>query len=391
MRTIKMALIVLLLPVGFLAGYFVANRPAADNTIQLSSGQKTAAQNAAQLQQKIIEYLQGRYYRAVDVKKLEESGVTGMLKSLNDPWTEYLSPSLVRWFEQDLKGTYSGIGATMEMQGTKMLVKSVFAGSPAQTAGLTAGDQIISVNGRPTSGLSLVANIAHIKGRAGTKVTLVVQPARGGALRTLTLTRKEIAVPLTVHRMLHAGPVPVGYVALSQFADGVGAQVQAAVSDLTAKGAKWIVFDLRDNGGGLLSEAVGVTGDFLKSGVVVSTQGLHSAKQVLDVTGNHATGLPVIVLVNGNTASASEIVSGALQDHKRAILIGTRTFGKGLVQNILALPGGAALKITTAIYLTPDGRNINKLGIKPDRVASDNAKTKADEVVRAALKYIAAQ
>jgi carboxyl-terminal processing protease len=390
MRTMKTAIIVLLLPLGFLGGYLIGHRPTGDNTVQLSSGQKTAAQHAAQLQQKIIEYLQGRYYRAVDVNKLEQSGITGMLKSLNDPWTEYLSPSLVRWFEQDLQGTYTGIGATMEMKGTKLLVKSVFTGSPAQTAGLAAGDHVISVDGRPTAGLSLVANIAHIKGAAGTKVTLVVQPAGGAAQRTLTLTRKEIAMPLTVHRMLHAGSVPVGYVALSQFATGAGAQVQAAVSDLTAKGARWIVFDLRDNGGGLLSEAVKVTGDFLRSGVVVSTEGLHWAKQVLDVTGNHPTSLPVVILVNGNTASASEIVSGALQDHRRAFLIGTKTFGKGLVQNILALPGGAALKITTAIYLTPDGRNINKLGIRPDRVASDNLKTKADEVVQAALKYIAA-
>jgi carboxyl-terminal processing protease len=391
MRTMKTAIIVLLLPLGFLGGYLAGNRTTADNTIHLSSGQKTTAQRAVQLQQKIIEYLQGRYYRAVDVNKLEQSSVNGMLKSLNDPWTEYLSPSLVRWFEQDLNGTYTGIGATMEMKGTRLLVKSVFSGSPAQTAGRTAGDQIISVNGRPTAGLSLVANIAHIKGAAGTKVTLVVQPAHGVAQRTLTLTRKEIALPLTVHRMLHAGSVPVGYVALSQFADGAGAQVQAAIKDLVAKGAKWIVFDLRDNGGGLLSEAVNVTGDFLKSGVVVSTEGLHWARQVLDVTGNHATSLPVVVLVNGNTASASEIVSGALQDHHRAFLIGTKTFGKGLVQNILALPGGAALKITTAIYLTPDGRNINKLGIRPDDVVGDNLKTKADEVVRAALKHIAAQ
>jgi carboxyl-terminal processing protease len=390
MRTIKTAIIVLLLPLGLLGGYLIGNRPTGDGTIHLSSGQKTTAQRAAQLQLKVIEYLQGRYYRAVDVNKLEQSGVTGMLKSLNDPWTEYLSPSLVRWFEQDLQGTYTGIGATLEMKGAKLLVKSVFTGSPAQLAGLGAGDHVISVDGRPTAGLSLVANIAHIKGAAGTKVTLVVQPAQGIARRTLTLTRKEIAMPLTVHRMLHAGSVPVGYVALSQFADGAGAQVQAAVSDLTAKGAKWIVLDLRNNGGGLLAEAVRVTGDFLKSGVVVSTEGLHSARRVLDVTGNQPTGLPVVILVNGNTASASEIVSGALQDHRRAVLIGTRTFGKGLVQNILALPGGAALKITTAIYLTPDGRNINKLGIRPDRVVSDNAKTKADEVVRAALKYIAA-
>jgi carboxyl-terminal processing protease len=391
MRTIRTAIIVLLLPLGFLGGYFVGNHSTGNDAIHLSSGQKKTAQSAAQLQQKIVEYLQSRYYRAVDVSKLGQAGIDGMLKSLNDPWTEYLSPSLVRSFAQDLQGTYTGIGATLQMKGDRLLITSVFDGSPAKMAGLAAGDRIVSVDGRSTAGLSLVANIAHIKGATGTKVTLVVAPAGGGLQRTLTLTRKEIAMPLTVHRMLHAGSVPVGYVALGQFSEGAGAQVHTALRDVIAKGAKWIVFDLRDNGGGLLSEAVDVSSDFLKGGVVVSTQGLHSSKSVLKAAANQATGLPVVVLVNGFTASASEIVSGALQDHHRAFLIGTKTFGKGLVQNILALPNGAALKLTTAIYLTPDGRNINKLGIRPDKVVSDNPKTKADEVLQVALKYITAR
>ena len=391
MRSIRTAIIVLLLPLGFLGGYLVGNRSTGDNTVHASSGQKGTAQGAAQLQQTIIEYLQSRYYRAVDVSKLGQAGIDGMLKSLNDQWTEYLSPSLVRLFAQDLQGTYSGIGARLQMKGDRLLITSVFDGSPAQMAGLGVGDRIVSVDGRPTAGLSLVANTAHIKGAAGTKVTLVVAPAAGGPQRTLTLTRKELAMPLTVHRMLHAGSVPVGYVALDQFSDGAGAQVHAALRDLIAKGAKWIIFDLRDNGGGLLSEAVDVSSDFMKGGVVVTTQGLHSPKTVLKAAAHEATSLPLVVLVNGFTASASEIVSGALQDRHRAFLVGTKTFGKGLVQHILALPGGAALKLTTAIYLTPDGRNINKLGIRPDEVVRDNPKTKADEVLQAALKHIAAQ
>ena len=155
----------------------------------------------------------------------------------------------------------------------------MFSGSPAQAGGLKAGDQIISVNGTPTVGLSVEVNVANIKGPAGTNVKLVVRPAAGGADRTLTLTRKNLDVPLTLHRMLHAGKFTVGYVELAEFADGAGKQVHNALQDVIRKGAAWIIFDLRQNGGGLLKEAVSVCSDFLPRGdVVVSTRGLHSPR-----------------------------------------------------------------------------------------------------------------
>jgi carboxyl-terminal processing protease len=391
MRTLRALAIVLLLPLGFAGGYLAHATLHRDNTIHISAVQQASAQSAAELQQKIIEDLQGRYYRAVNVTALRQASIDGMLKSLNDPWTEYLTPAEVRAFNTEIQGTYSGIGAVLEKKGEKLIITAVFDGSPAKRAGLGAGDQILSIDGKATAGLALEVNIAHIKGPVGSKVTLVVAPASGGARRTVVLTRKEIAVPLTQRKMLRAGARRVGYIKLSQFADGAGAQVHQALQAVVAAGAKWIILDLRDNGGGLLSEAVNVASDFLKSGVVVTTQGLHSPKDVLDAESGLATSLPVVVLVNGYTASASEIVSGALQDHHRAYLIGTRTFGKGLVQNILPLPGGAALKLTTAIYLTPNGRNINKRGIQPNLVVADNPKTKVDEVRQAALNYIASR
>ena len=189
--------------------------------------------------------------------------------------------------------------------------------------------------------------------------------------------------------MYRAGGEKVGYVQLFEFASGVGSTVHKDIAQLQSQGAQWIILDLRYNGGGLLSEGVNVASDFISSGVVVSTKGLHSPLETFDVDRGSATSLPVVVLVNGFTASASEIVTGALQDHHRATVIGTRTFGKGLVQNVIPLPGGANLKLTTAVYLTPDGRDINKKGIEPDVVVRDNPKTKRDEQLQAALHYIA--
>jgi len=180
----------------------------------------------------------------------------------------------------------------------------------------------------------------------------------------------------------------VGYIWLTDFAEDAGDKVRAAVDWAQDRSASWLVFDLRANGGGLVSEAVNVSSLFIEKGPIVSTKGLHSPKEVLDATGDVATDLPLVVLVDGGTASASEITAGALQDYHRGTLIGTKTFGKGLVQQVVSMPEGALLKLTIAVYYTPDGRNINKKGIKPSIVVKDQPKKKGDEQLDAALDYI---
>jgi carboxyl-terminal processing protease len=389
MRKVKVLLVVLLLPLGFVGGYLVGTR-FGDNSAQLSSSQKASAQNVSQLQQKIIEELQTHYYKPVDVAKLGLAGIDGLLASLKDPWTEYLTPQELQQFTELTQGKYSGVGASLEKKDKKLLITAVFDGSPAQKAGLKPGDQIVAVDGRLTADLSLQSSIASIKGKAGAPVTLQIVPAAGGAPRSVTMVRRQIDIPLTTVKMLTIGGRKVAYIELSQFSSGAGAQVAADLRKGTRDGATAVIFDLRDNGGGLLSEAVDVASDFIASGPIVSTQGIHSPKEVLKAEGGHVTSLPVVLLVNGFTASASEIVTGALQDYHRAFVIGTRTFGKGLVQNIVTLPGGAALKLTTAMYLTPDGRDINKRGIAPDEVVKDDTKAPGDEQLRAALQYLAA-
>jgi carboxyl-terminal processing protease len=309
---------------------------------------------------------------------------------LHDPYTVYFTPQQATAFRNELNGTYTGIGTAVDTDSGRLTVTQVFLGSPAAQAGVRPGETIVTVNGVPTAGKSIDASVARIVGPAGTQVHLQLRQTGAPALIDLTLTRRRISPPLTSSRVIDDHGTKVGYVSLSSFAKGAGEQVGRAVADLQKRGAQWLVFDLRNDGGGLVDEAVKVAGDFLPAGkVVVTTQGLHAPKDVLKTSGDSPTGLPLVVLVNGYSASASEIVTGALQDDRRATVIGTRTFGKGVVQTVLPLSGGASLKITIAAYLTPLGRNINHKGIEPSIVVAQNPHSSADQALQRALRFIA--
>jgi len=388
MRILRTVIVVLLVSLGFLGGYFVGWYLHGENTVRLTPTEASSAKDAGKLQQKIIEELQTRYYKPVSVDKLSTAGVNGMLKSLKDPYTVYLTPREVQDFAEKEKGSYSGIGASLQKTKDGLVITGVFKGSPAKAAGLVPGDAILTVDGKDTKGTSIETSITRIKGAEGSTVTLTVQPKdKKQPVKTYKIVRKSIEIPETSSKIIMDKGVKVGYVQLFEFGGLAGRDVRKAVDDLSKKGAQWFVFDLRYNGGGLLTQAVDVTNVF-QQGLVTSTAGLHSPKEVLDATGPVATKKPMVVLVNGFSASASEITTGALKDHKRAEIIGTTTFGKGLVQTIINLGNGAALKLTTAVYLTPNGTNINKKGITPDILVKDNPKSKADEQLQAALRYI---
>ena len=391
MRSLKTALVLILVSLGFLVGYFAGWQVNGDNVVRLTPDELDAAATAGQLQQRIIEELQGRYYKDVDPDALSQKGVQGMLKSLDDPYTVYLSPQEAQLLDEQTKGEYSGIGASLQKKDGGLLITSVFDGSPAKAAGLGPGDLVVAVDGKKTQGAALEASVARIKGKPGTDVTLTVREKGAKDETDVTLTRKTLPIPQTSSRMLEAGDQDVGYVQLYEFAGGAGDDVRREIDKLEEKGADWIILDLRYNGGGLLSEAVDVSGDFLR-GEVVSTKGLHSPLEVYKVDETPATDLPVVVLTNGYTASASEIVTGALKDRDRATVIGEKTFGKGVVQSIIPLGNGASLKLTTASYYTPDGTDLDKKGIVPDIVVKDDPKTKKkDEILQRALAFIAAQ
>ena len=388
MRTLRATIVVLVVALGFLGGYFVGWYLHGENVTTLSSGQRSLAKQAGALQQRIIEELQGRYYKAVDVNKLSSAGVSGTLKSLNDPWTVYLDPKEMEAFSITESGQYYGIGASLNKTAKGLTISQVFPGSPAQKAGLKSGDTITSVNGRPIAALSVDVSVPLIKGKEGTQVTFEVLPGGKPPQKQVTVTRQRIEIPETSSRIILDKGVKVGYVQLYQFGGYAARDVAQNVTALAAKGAQWFILDMRYNPGGLLTQAVDVTNIF-EQGVVTSTKGLHSPLEVFQAKDPVVTSKPMVVLVNGDSASAAEIVTGALKDHRRAEIIGTRTYGKGLVQTIVDLGDGSALKLTTAVYLTPNGTDINHKGIVPNIVVVNKPKTKLDEQLQAALNYIA--
>ncbi len=388
MRLLRTVIVVLLVAVGFLGGYIAGWYLHGENVTPFSPGRGSDAGAAVGLQRRVIEELQGRYYRPVDTGRIAVAGVRGMLRSLRDPYTVYLTPREVREFEEKESGVYYGIGASLQKKGRRLVITGVFDGSPAQKAGLRAGDVIVTVDGKPTADEAIEASIARIKGEEGTLVRLGIRAGGRGPVRTVTLRRARIEIPETRRRLLRAGGTKVGYVRLYEFGGFAARDLRRDVAALQRRGVRWLVLDLRYNGGGLLDQAVDVTNVFT-TGLVTTTQGLHSPRRELVATDRPLTDLPLVVLVNEYTASASEIVTGALKDHGRAVVIGTRTFGKGLVQSIVPLGGGAALKLTTAVYRTPDGRDIDGKGIAPDVVVKDDPGTARDEVLLRALRYIA--
>jgi carboxyl-terminal processing protease len=390
MRALRTIVVVLLVALGFLGGYFVGWYLHGENVVRLSAEEANAAKKAGDLQQRIIEELQGRYYRPVDVDKLSTAGVNGTLKSLKDPYTVYLSPEEAKALATRMSGQFFGIGATLQKGKKGVVITKVYAGSPAERAGLEPGDIIVTVDGQPTANEAVDVSVARIRGDEGTHVKLGVEPKAGGPVETLDLVRRRVELPETRKKMEQAGGEKVGYVQLFAFNAFAARDVRRDVEALAKRGAQSFILDLRYNVGGLLDQAVDVTGIF-QTGVVTSTKGLHSPLEVFRTNGPVATDETLVLLVNGYSASASEIVTGALKDNQRAEVIGTRTFGKGLVQTTVPLGNGAALHLTIAVYLTPNGTNINKKGITPDIVVQDDPKTKKDEQLQAALKYLTGQ
>jgi len=390
MRALRTIIVVLLVALGFLGGYFVGWYLHGENVVRLSAGEANAAKKAGDLQQRIIQELKGRYYKPVDVDKLSTAGVNGTLKSLNDPYTIYLSPKDAKALQEKMSGQFYGIGATLEKVKHDLVISSVIAGSPAEKAGLKSGDVIVTVDGKSTADEAVDVSVARIRGDEGTHVKLGIMPKAGGPVETLDIVRRRIETPETRKKMERAGGQKVGYVQLFGFDAYAARDVRRDVNALAKQGAQSFILDLRYNLGGLVDQAVDVTGIF-QTGVVTSTEGLHDPLEVRTTKGPVATGKPLVVLVNGWSASASEIVTGALKDHRRAEVIGTRTFGKGLVQTTVPLGDGAALHLTIAVYLTPNGTDINHKGITPDMVVVANPKTKKDEQLQAALKYLTGQ
>jgi carboxyl-terminal processing protease len=370
-----------LVPLALVLGIFLGGHP---DTLPGGVRDTLVADSQGRLYDEAIDILKRDYYRPVDKGALLDDSLSAAIKSLDDRFSNYFSPKDYADFSEVTGGAFEGVGMTVEQDPDGLKVISVYAGTPAAKGGVRPGDLIVRVNGKSLAGVSSQEATARIKGRAGTTVALTLRSQ--GRERTVRLQRQKVQIPVVRSSMKRAGGQPVGYVRLASFTAGAHGQVRQAVDRLLAKGAKGIVLDLRDNGGGLLDEAVLTSSIFIPDGKIVSTRGRSRPEHTYDATGDAiSTKIPVVVLVNGQTASASEIVTGALQDRHRATVVGTRTFGKGVFQEVERLSNGGALDITVGEYFLPSGRNLGGGGVKrgsgitPDVKAQDNPSTKRDD------------
>jgi carboxyl-terminal processing protease len=346
-----------------------------------------------ELYDEAIDTIERDYYRKVDREDLLNQSLDHAVRSLDDRFSNYFAPRDYADFQQATEGRFEGVGMSVTPVDEGLRIVAVYEGSPAARGGLKKGDLITEVNGRSIAGATSEESTTRIKGPAGTEVKLTVRTGKEDP-RQLTLKRAEVAIPVVQSKMREAPDGrKIAWVRLAGFTAGAHDAVKEGVTKLLDDGAEGVVLDLRDNGGGLLNEAVEISSIFIPDGRIVSTRGRARPERVYDATGGAIdTDIPVVVLVNDNSASASEIVTGALQDRDRATVVGTRTFGKGVFQEIEPLSNGGALDITVGEYFLPSGRNLGGggvergAGVKPDVEAKDNPKTPRDEALQAALR-----
>jgi carboxyl-terminal processing protease len=330
--------------------------------------------------------------KKISATDLTYSAIAGMLNSVHDRYTVFLDPKDYAELNTGLDGSdFGGTGIVIQEDDTSkfIAVSDVVPDGPADKLGVQQDDLITAIDGESTKGWSIDRASAHLRGKEGTKVSITLQ-RDGKPLSPITITRAKIHQLSVFDKML---PNNIGYVALTVFGRDTTEELTAALDRLQKKGARAYILDLRNNGGGYLNAAVGVSSKFISSGPIVSVESRGSNITTLEANDTAIAPVPLAVLVNQFTASASEITSGAIQDSGVGTLIGTRTFGKGVVQTIYPLPDGSAVKITTARYLTPHNRDINHLGIDPDIIIAEPRSArfgdpKTDPQLRRAMQYV---
>ncbi|MEW6662163.1 MAG: S41 family peptidase [Bacillota bacterium] len=302
----------------------------------------------------------------VTTPNLITGAVKGMVASLEDPYSAFLEPAEYRNIEQHISGSYGGVGLLIGLDEEKrLIVVSPFKGTPAHRAGIQAGDIILRIDQQDTAGMDLEKAASLMQGKPGTKVNLSVGRKEEKEKREYTITREIIEIPTVEGKMLEDFP-GVGYINLTTFNEHTGRDVGLLLDEMKQAGLKGVILDLRNNPGGYLGAAVQVADYFVASGPIVHIVGRFRSQQYK--ADGKALGLPLVVLINGGSASASEILAGAIKDSGAGVIVGEKTFGKGLVQTLFRMEAGAAVKLTTDKYLTPAKHDINKKGIEPDIV-----------------------
>lgn len=315
----------------------------------------------------VLTLIQQYYVDPVDTHKVIIGAINGMLGSL-DPHSAYMTPDDFKTLEEETSGSFTGVGIEISIRDGILTAVAPIEGTPADKQGIKSGDQILRINGVTTKNMTLMEAVKKLRGAVGTKVTISVSRPDWKEPRDFTMTREAIPLVSVTSMPLEPG---FGYLRISNFQNSTAQDTLKALNELRKKGnLQGLILDLRNNPGGLLDQAVRVADIFLDKGIIVSTRGRNREEQMIFKahTDSFRNDFAMVVLVNSGSASGSEIVAGALQDHKRGIILGTTTFGKGSVQTVLPLPDGAGLRLTTAKYYTPSGASIQATGIKPDMV-----------------------
>jgi carboxyl-terminal processing protease len=340
----------------------------------------------------VLLRLRSQWYGDVPAgDKLTDGALRGMVASLGDPYTAYIEPTYAKILMDGINSSFEGIGATMrQLPSGGIQIVSTFEGAPAQQTGVLAGDIIEAVDGKIVTGLSTYEVAALVRGPKGTTVTLTLRRADRARPFDLAIVRDRIDIPLVTGKMVGDGQI--AYASLYDFSAQAGPQLGAQLAELLKQNPKGLILDLRNNGGGLLSQAVEVGDLFLKDGVFIiqrDNQGQEERKSTTDR--GLAQDIPLVVLVNGGSASAAEVLAGAIQDYGRGTLIGEQTFGKGSVQSPQTLSNGGQLRITIQHWYTPKDRGIDKTGIRPDFVVSatpEDGQAGRDPQLDAAVEYL---
>jgi carboxyl-terminal processing protease len=384
---------VLVVLVVLLVGIWLGGHP---SWLPTSLRSKLTDQSSGQLVNQTLDTIQSDYYRPVNRTQLVNKGLAAMVASLDDPYSHYYSPSSYQAFLNESNPHLSGIGIDVLPDPRGLRVIDVFPHSPAASAGLAHNDLIVKVGSVSLAGRSVNYASGLIRGRPGTRVKLTV--LRGQRTLVVSMVRANLVIPVASGAIVNYHGIKIGDLGLTAFTSGSGAELRGDVERVLHQGARALILDLRENGGGLLNEAVNVASIFIPDGTIVSTDGRSQPRQVyLAKGGAIPTSIPMVVLVDHDTASAAEIVTGALQDRGRATVVGTHTYGKGVFQEIMPMSNGGALDITVGEYFTPNGRNLGGGGVKegagitPNVYAADNPRAAGDHAFTVAEQTVVAK
>jgi carboxyl-terminal processing protease len=332
-----------------------------------------------------IETIEKNYVEEVDAESILYGAIRGMLTTL-DPHSSFMTPEEYKEMQVETKGQFGGLGIEISIRDDILTVVSPIEDTPAFEAGIKAGDKIVKIEDKITKGMNILEAVKLLRGPSGSQVNIWIMREGFKEPMEFTITRDIIEVKSVKSRLLEKG---FGYVRIAQFQANSHSELEKALKKLATdkKDFKGLILDLRNNPGGLLNQAVSISDEFLESGLIVYTEGRVAGQEMRFEAKKRGSqpSYPIIVLVNGGSASASEIVAGALQDHERAVIVGTPTFGKGSVQTIIPLPDGSAVRITTAKYYTPSGRSIQAKGIEPDLLVKEGV-IEEDEPTRTIIK-----